>query len=171
MGIEDLRIETAGMAIVRGKMVWIKSGGVDGLFRLLGTGSDRDIGSWDNFPDRLLEFLNALLDFAHEEEGVELKEDFHIDTRTRAAGTDFMKSIVVIQVLDKLAKDTELGGLLDCGIEEIVHGGGGHRPSGVEHEEDPDERGEGVEIPAPGLITKEVGQQEGGSHQGIEAGF
>jgi hypothetical protein len=52
MGIEDLRIETAGMAIVRGKMVWIKSGGVDGLFRLLGTGSDRDIGSWDNFPDR-----------------------------------------------------------------------------------------------------------------------
>ena len=144
---------------------------MDWLFGFFGTGSDRDISAGDNFPDRLLEFLNAFLDFAHEEKGVELKKDFDIDTGSRAAGTDFMKSIVVVQVLDKLPKDTELGGLFDGGIEEIVDGGGGHRPSGVEHEEDPDERGEGVEIPAPGLITKEVGQQEGGSHQGIEIRF
>jgi hypothetical protein len=62
--------------------VWIKSGGVNGLFRLFGTGSDRDISAGYNFPDRLLEFMNPLLDFTHEEEGVELKEDFDIDART-----------------------------------------------------------------------------------------
>jgi hypothetical protein len=124
--------------------VWIKSERVNWLFGLFGRRADRDIGSGDNFPDRLLEFLNALLDFAHKEEGVELKKDFDIDTGSRAAGTDFMKSIVVVQVLDKLPKDTELGGLFDGGIEEIVHGGGGHGPSGVKHKKDPDERGEGI---------------------------
>jgi hypothetical protein len=124
--------------------VWIKRVGVDGLFRLFGTGSDRDIGAGDNFPDRLLEFMNPLLDFTHEKEGIELKEDFHIDAWARAAGTDFMEAIVVVQVLDKLAKDTELGGLFDRSVEEIVHGGGGHGPSGMEHEKDPDERGEGI---------------------------
>ena len=107
-----------------------------------------------------MEFLNAFLDFAHKEEGVELKKDFYIDTGSRAAGTDFMKSIVVVQVLDKLPKDTELGGLFDRGVEEIVHGGGGHSPGGVEHEKDPNERGEGVEIPAPCLIPKEVCEKE-----------
>ena len=48
------------------------------------------------FPNRLLEFMNSLLDFTHEKEGVELKEDFDIDAWTRAAGTDFMQSIVVV---------------------------------------------------------------------------
>jgi len=117
---------------------------VDWLFRLFGTRADRNIGAGDNFPNRLLEFMNSLLDFTHEKEGVELKEDFDIDAWTRAAGTDFMESIVVVQVLDKLAKDTELGGLFDRSVEEIVHGGGGHGPSGMEHEKDPDERGEGI---------------------------
>jgi len=88
--------------------------------------------------------MNPLLDFTHEKEGIELKEDFHIDAWARAAGTDFMESIVIVQVLDKLAKDTELGGLFDRGVEKIVHGGGGHGPSGMEHEKDPDERGEGI---------------------------
>ena len=117
---------------------------VDWLFGLFGTGTDRNISAGDNFPDRLLEFMNSLLDFTHEKEGVELKEDFDIDARTRAAGTDFMESIVVVQVLDKLAKDAELGGLFDRSIEKIVHGGGGHGPSGVKHKKDPDERGEGI---------------------------
>ncbi len=40
--------------------------------------------------------MNSLLDFTHEKEGVELKEDFDIDAWTRAAGTDFMQSIVVV---------------------------------------------------------------------------
>ena len=115
--------------------------------------------------------MNPLLDFTHEEEGVELKKDFHIDARARAAGTDFMESIVVVQVLDKLAKDTELGGLFDRSVEEIVHGGGGHGPSGMEHEEDPDERGEGIEVPAPCLIPKEVREKECKKHGCIEAGF
>ena len=136
--------------------MWIKSEGVDGLFRLFGTGSDRDIGAGDNFPDRLLEFMNPLLDFTHEKEGVELKKDFHIDARARAAGTDFMESIVVVQVLDKLAKDTELGGLFDRGVEKIVDGRGGHSPRGVKHKKDPDEGGEGIQVPAPCLIPKEI---------------
>ena len=69
---------------------------MDWLFGLFGAGADRDIGTGDNFPDRLLEFMNSLLDLTHEKEGVELKEDFDIDPRTRAAGTDFMQSIVVV---------------------------------------------------------------------------
>ena len=69
---------------------------MDWLFRLFGTRADRNIGTGDNFPDRLLEFMNSLLDFTHEKEGVELKEDFDIDARTGAAGTDFMQSIVVV---------------------------------------------------------------------------
>ena len=88
--------------------------------------------------------MNPLLDFTHEEEGVELKEDFDIDTWTRAAGTNFMESIVVVQVVDKLAKDAQLGGLFDRSVEKIVHRGGGHGPSGVEHKQDPDERGKGI---------------------------
>lgn len=63
---------------------------VDWLFGLFGTGSDRDISAGDNFPDRLLEFMNPLLDFTHEKEWVELEKDFDIDARTRAASTDFM---------------------------------------------------------------------------------
>ena len=117
---------------------------MDWLFGFFGAGADRDIGAGDNFPDRLLEFMNPLLDFPHEKEGVELKEDFDIDARTRAAGTDFMESIVVVQVLDKLAKDAQLGGLFDRSVEKIVHRGGGHGPSGVEHKQDPDERGKGI---------------------------
>lgn len=151
--------------------MWIRSGRENWLFWLFGTGTDRDIGAGDNFPNRLLEFMNPLLDLTHEKEGVELKKDFDIDTGSRAAGTDFMESIVVVQVLDKLAKNTELGGLLDGGIEEIVDGGGGHRPSGVEHKKDPDERGEGVEIPAPSLIPKEVCEKESREHSCIEASF
>ena len=115
--------------------------------------------------------MNPLLDFTHEKEGVELKKDFHIDARARAAGTDFMESIVVVQVLDKLAKDTELGGLFDRSVEEIVHGGGGHGPSGMEHEKDPDEGGEGIQIPTPCLIPKEIREKEGGKHGRVEAGF
>jgi len=69
---------------------------VDWLFGLFGTGTDRNISAGDNFPDRLLEFMNSLLDFTHKKEWVELKEDFDIDARTRAAGTDFMQSIVVV---------------------------------------------------------------------------
>jgi hypothetical protein len=88
--------------------------------------------------------MNPLLDFTHEKKWVELKEDFNIDTRTRPAGTDFMQSIVVVQVLDKLAKDAQLGGLFDRCVEEIVHGGGGHGPGGVKHKKNPDERGEGI---------------------------
>jgi len=84
--------------------VWIRSGRENWLFRLFGTRADRNIGTGDNFPDRLLEFLNPLLDFAHEKEGVELKKDFDIDMWTRAAGTDFMESIVVVEVLDKLRR-------------------------------------------------------------------
>ena len=117
---------------------------MDWLFRFFGTRADRNIGAGDNFPDRLLKYVNPLLDFTHEKKGVELEEDFDIDAGPRAAGTDFMESIVVVQVLDKLAKDTELGGLFDRSVEEIVHGGGGHGPSGMEHEKDPDERGEGI---------------------------
>ena len=117
---------------------------MDWLFGLFGAGTDRNISAGDNFPDRLLEFMNPLLDFTHEKEGVELKEDFDIDAWTRAAGTDFMQSIVVVQVLDKLAKDAELGGLFDRSIEKIVHRGGGHGPGGVKHKKDPDERGEGI---------------------------
>jgi hypothetical protein len=117
---------------------------VDWLFGLFGTGTDRNISAGDNFPDRLLEYMNPLLDFTHEKKGVELKEDFNINTRPRAAGTDFMESIVVVQVLDKLAKDTELGGLFDRGVEKIVYRGGGHGPGGVKHKKDPDERGEGI---------------------------
>jgi hypothetical protein len=124
--------------------MYIRSGMVDWLFGLFGTGTDRNISAGDNFPDRLLEYMNPLLDFTHEKKGVELKEDFDINTRPRAAGTDFMESIVVVQVLDKLAKDTELGGLFDRGVEKIVYRGGGHGPSGVKHEKDPDERGEGI---------------------------
>jgi len=151
--------------------VWIRSGRENWLFWLFGTGTDRNIGTGDNFPDRLLEFLNPLLDLTHEKEGVELKKDFDIDMWTRAAGTDFMESIVVVEVLDKLAKNTELGGLFDRGIEEIVHGGGGHSPGGVEHEKDTNERGEGVEIPAPCLIPKEVCEKESREHSCIEASF
>ena len=55
-----------------------------------------------------------------------------------------MQTIVVVQVLDKLAKDAELGCFFDRSIEKIVHGGGGHGPGGVEHKKDPDERGEGI---------------------------
>ena len=55
---------------------------MDWLFGFFGAGANRDIGSGDNFPDRLLEFMNSLLDFTHEKEGVELKEDFDIDART-----------------------------------------------------------------------------------------
>ena len=69
---------------------------MDWLFGFFGTGANRDIGTGYNFPDRLLEFMNSLLDFTHEKEGVELKEDFDIDARTGAAGTDFMQSIVVV---------------------------------------------------------------------------
>ena len=69
---------------------------MDWLFGFFGAGANRYIGSGDNFPDRLLEFMNSLLDFTHEKEWVELKEDFDIDARTRAAGTDFMQSIVVV---------------------------------------------------------------------------
>ena len=144
---------------------------MDWLFGFFGTGADRDIGAGDNFPDRLLEFMNSLLDFTHEKEGVELEEDFDIDAWTGAAGTDFMQSIVVVQVLDKLAKDAELGGLFDRSIEKIVHGGGGHGPSGVKHKKDPDERGEGIQVPAPSLIPKEVREKEGRTHCRIEAGF
>ena len=151
--------------------MWIRSGRENWLFWLFGTGADRNIGAGDYFPDRLLEFLNPLLDFAHEKEGVELKKDFDIDMWTRAAGTDFMESIVVVEVLDKLAKNAELGGLFDRGVEEIVHGGGGHSPGGVEHEKDPNERGEGVEIPAPCLIPKEVCEKESREHSCIEASF
>jgi hypothetical protein len=144
---------------------------VDWLFGLFSTGSDRDISAGDNFPDRLLEFMNPLLDFTHEKEWVELEEDFDIDARTRAAGTDFMQSIVVVQVFDKLAEDAELGGLLDRSIEKIVYGGGGHGPGGVKHKKDPDERGEGIQVPAPSLIPKEVREKESGKHGRIEAGF
>jgi len=117
---------------------------VDWLFGLFGAGTDRNISARDNFPDRLLEFMNSLLDFTHEKEWVELKEDFDIDARTRAASADFMQTIVVVQVFDKLAKDAELGGLFDRSIEKIVYGGGGHGPSGVKHKKNPDERGEGI---------------------------
>ena len=117
---------------------------VDWLFGLFGTGTDRNISAGDNFPDRLLEFMNSLLDFTHKKEWVELKEDFDIDARTRAASTDFMQTIVVVQVFDKLAKDAELGGLFDRSIEKIVYGGGGHGPGGVKHKKNPDERGEGI---------------------------
>ena len=144
---------------------------MDWLFGFFGTGANRDIGTGYNFPDRLLEFMNSLLDFTHKKEGVELKEDFDIDARTGAAGTDFMQSIVVVQVLDKLAKDAELGGLFDRSIEKIVHGGGGHGPGGVKHKKDPDERGEGIQVPAPSLIPKEVREKEGRTHCRIEAGF
>ena len=92
------------------------------LFGFFGAGADRDIGAGDNFPNRLLEFMDSLLDFTHEKKWVELKEDFDIDARTRAASTDFMQTIVVVQVFDKLAKDAELGGFFYRGIEKIVHG-------------------------------------------------
>ena len=52
------------------------------LFGFFRAGADRDISTGDNFPDRLLEFMNPLLDFTHEKEWVELKEDFDIDART-----------------------------------------------------------------------------------------
>ena len=55
---------------------------VDWLFGLFGTGTDRNIGAGDNFPDRLLEFMDSLLDFTHEKEWVELEKDFDIDART-----------------------------------------------------------------------------------------
>jgi len=151
--------------------VWIRSGRGDWLFGFLGAGPDRDIGARDNFPDRLLEHVDPFLDFTHQKERIELEKDFDIDARTRAAGTDFMKSIVVVQVLDKLAKDTELGGLFDRGVEKIVHGGGGHGPGGVKHKKDSDERGKGIQVPAPCLISKEIREKEGGKHCGIEAGF
>ena len=74
-------------------------------------------------------------------------------------------------MLNKLAKDAELGGLFDRSIEKIVHGGGAHGPGGVKHKKDPDERGEGIQVPAPSLISKEVREKEGRTHCGIEAGF
>ena len=55
---------------------------VDWLFGLFGTGTDRNISAGDNFPDRLLEFMDSLLDFTHEKEWVELEKDFDIDART-----------------------------------------------------------------------------------------
>ena len=69
---------------------------MDWLFGFFGTGADRDIGTGDNFPDRLLEFMDSLLDFTHEKEWVELEEDFDIDAWTGATGTDFVQSIVVV---------------------------------------------------------------------------
>ena len=74
-------------------------------------------------------------------------------------------------MLDKLAKDAQLGGLFDRCVEEILHGGGGHGPGSVKHKENPDERGEGIQVPTPCLISKEIREKEGHAHCRIEAGF
>jgi hypothetical protein len=82
-----------------------------------------------------------------------------------------MQTIVVVQVFDKLAKDAELGGLFDRSIEKIVYGGRGYGPGGVKHKKNPDERGKGIQVPAPSLIPKKVREKEGCTHCRIEAGF
>jgi len=75
-----------------------------------------------------------------------------------------MKAIVVIQMKDKLTKNSELGGFLEGGIEEIVYGRGSYSPGGMEHKENSDKGGEGIKVPAPCFVAKQVGDKERRSH-------
>ena len=111
------------------------------------------------------------MNFAHEKERIEFEKNFHIEMGTGAAGADFVETFVVIESEDELAQNSQLGGFLYGGVEQIADGGGGHRPSGVDHEENSEKRGEGIEVPAPAFGTKEVGDEQGAAHEGIETGF
>ena len=71
-----------------------------------------------------------------------------------------MQAFVVIQMKDELAKNSELSGLFKGGIEEIVHRGGGNGPSRVKHKEDSNKGSDGVQVPAPYFVTKQVGDKE-----------
>ena len=41
----------------------------------------------------------------------------------------------------------------------------------MDHEEDSEQRGEGIEVPAPGFGAEEIGDEQGTTHEGIETGF
>ena len=41
----------------------------------------------------------------------------------------------------------------------------------MDHEEDSEERGEGIEVPAPSFGAEEIGEEQGAAHEGIETGF
>jgi len=41
----------------------------------------------------------------------------------------------------------------------------------VDHEEDSEQRSEGIEVPTPGFGAKEIGDEQGATHKGIETGF
>ena len=41
----------------------------------------------------------------------------------------------------------------------------------MDHEEDSDQRGERIEVPTPGFGAKEIGDEQGATHEGIETGF
>ena len=105
----------------------------------LGAGADRDIGTRDDFSDRLLELIDSPLYFTHEKRGIELEKDFDIDAGSRATSAHLVQTIIVVEMLYELAKDTELGGLFDGGVEEVFDGGRGHGPGGVNHKKDTDE--------------------------------
>ena len=41
----------------------------------------------------------------------------------------------------------------------------------MDHEENSEKRGEGVEVPAPGFGAEEIGDEQGATHKRIETGF
>ena len=41
----------------------------------------------------------------------------------------------------------------------------------MDHEENSEQRGEGIEVPAPGFGAEEIGDEQGAAHEGIETGF
>jgi hypothetical protein len=50
----------------------------------------------------LADGVDTFLNFAHEKKRIEFEEDFHIETGTRAACTDFVEALVVIEAEDEL---------------------------------------------------------------------
>ena len=134
-------------------------------------GEDGDLGAGDGGGDGLAEAGDPGLRLGHGQGGSEFQKHFHEDLGAGAAAAHLVESFVVVEVADELVKDLELGGFLKGRIHQVVDGGGSDGVGGVEHEADPEEGGEGIEVEAPGLGAEKQLQDQGGGHEGVEAGL